>query len=132
MAGVLLGEGLHLVRYVGVSDLWPAGAVELVMGGVLTVGCVARDSRPLVVLTLVAGSFVIHRFALAAIEAGFRSRPDRARTRSAACGSGARSRTTSAECGSGPRKLAVSRQSADLVREVAPDPQRAGRMRFSP
>lgn len=74
VAGVLLGEGLHLVRYVGVSDLRTAGVVELVMGGVLSVVCVARDRRPLVVVTLVVGSFVIHRLALGLIGAGF-SRP---------------------------------------------------------
>ena len=71
---MLLGEGLHVVRYVGVRDLRPAGVVELVLGGALAVVTAARDRRPLIVLAVVAGSFVTHRFAIDLIGAGF-SRP---------------------------------------------------------
>jgi len=71
LAGVLLGEGLHLVRYVGVDDLWPAGAVELVAGAAVATACLLRARRSVVVAGLVSASFGAYFVAQHLIGAGF-------------------------------------------------------------
>ena len=71
VAGILIGEGTHLVWFVGVDDLWPAGVVELALGASLAVMAVTRDRRRMLVLVLVGAAASVHRLASIVIEAGF-------------------------------------------------------------
>jgi hypothetical protein len=73
VAGVLVGEGIHLLWFVGVDDLWPAGLVELVLGAMLAVGATVRDRRPVVVLGMIVAAAALHHVATGIIDAGFRS-----------------------------------------------------------
>lgn len=72
VAGILLAEGAHLLWFVGVDELWPAGVVELGLGAALAVGGAARDRRPLLVLGVVGATVALHHLAYDLIEAGFR------------------------------------------------------------
>ncbi len=56
VAGALIGEGAHLVWFVGVDDLWPAGVVEMTLGAAMATACIWRDRRPILVLVAVAAT----------------------------------------------------------------------------
>jgi hypothetical protein len=71
VAGVLIAEGGHLLWFVGVDDLWPAGVVELTLGAVLTAACVLHDRRPLLVLGVIGAAVAVHHLAYDLIGAGF-------------------------------------------------------------
>ena len=71
VAGILLAEGGHLLWFVGVDDLWPAGVVEVTAGAAITAMCVLRDRRPVVALGAVAAAVAFHRLAYDLIGAGF-------------------------------------------------------------
>ncbi|MBA3803874.1 MAG: hypothetical protein H0X22_13370 [Acidimicrobiia bacterium] len=71
VAGALIGEGAHLVWFVGVDDLWPAGVVEMTLGAAVTMACAWRDRRPILVLGAVAAAVAVHRLALSVLDAGF-------------------------------------------------------------
>lgn len=71
VAGVLVAEGAHLLWFVGVDHLWPAGVVEMTLGAAITAVCVLRDRRPLVVLGVVASAVALHHLAYELIGAGF-------------------------------------------------------------
>jgi len=81
VAGTLVGEGVHLLWFVGRGGLWPAGLVELVLGGVLVVRSMRGSPPPsmdrgraaayviaiaggAVLATLLAGRLIDHGFAM--------------------------------------------------------------------
>jgi len=71
VAGIFVGEGTHLLWFVGVDHLWPAGVVEVVLGATLCAVCLVIDRHRLAVLGTAAAAVAIHRFASVAIETGF-------------------------------------------------------------
>lgn len=71
VAGVVIFEGVYLVWLVGVDDLWPAGLVELVVGGALAVLCAIRDRQPARILAVVGGGAVAYYVAVVGVDAGF-------------------------------------------------------------
>lgn len=56
VAGILVGEGVHLVWTVDNDDLRPAGVSELVLAAALVAVCLWRDRRRPAVLALAAGA----------------------------------------------------------------------------
>jgi uncharacterized protein DUF6518 len=72
VAGILLAEGGHLLWFVGVDELWPAGVVEVALGAALTAMCVLRDRRPLLVVGVVGAAVAFHHVAYDLIGVGFR------------------------------------------------------------
>jgi hypothetical protein len=58
VAGILLGEGVHLIWFVDRDELRPAGVFELVLAALVAAWCLWRDRRRPVVLGLVAGAAV--------------------------------------------------------------------------
>jgi hypothetical protein len=56
VAGILVGEGVHLIWSVGRAELRPAGVFELVLAALLAGWCLWRDRRWPAVLGLVAGA----------------------------------------------------------------------------
>jgi hypothetical protein len=71
VAGILVGEGVHLVWFVGVDDLWPAGLFELVLGAIIATVCLVRDRRRALVLAIVGGATAAFFVAEKIIEHGF-------------------------------------------------------------
>jgi hypothetical protein len=71
VAGILLAEGAHLLWFVGVDELWPAGVVEVGLGAALTAVCVLQERRSLLVLGVVGATVAFHRLAYELIGAGF-------------------------------------------------------------
>jgi hypothetical protein len=71
VAGILAGEGAHLVWFVGVDNLWPAGLAELVLAAIVLACCLARDRRRMLVLAVFAGACACFFVAEKIIERGF-------------------------------------------------------------
>lgn len=56
VAGILVGEGTHLIWFVDRDELRPAGVFELVLATLVTIWCLWRDRRGAAVLGLVSGA----------------------------------------------------------------------------
>jgi hypothetical protein len=71
VGGILAGEGAHLIWFVGVDNLWPAGVAELFVAGAVLAGCLARERRRLAVVVIFTASFACFLIAEKIINAGF-------------------------------------------------------------
>lgn len=71
VGGILAGEGAHLIWFVGVDNLWPAGLVELILAAAVLAMCLARERRRSAVLAIFAAACACFLIAVKIIDAGF-------------------------------------------------------------
>lgn len=56
VAGVLIGEGAHLIWFVGVDNLWSAGVAELTAGATIGAISLRTDQRRVLIATVMLGA----------------------------------------------------------------------------